>query len=107
MGFLFRPSHLLLFNFVFFRDVSKTAVFEHSLKNFKKHQKPGLLVGYARVSTFDQDPQMQIDALLEAGIDGRHLYEEHASGSSSNRPKLMEALEFVKEGDVLVVWKLD
>jgi DNA invertase Pin-like site-specific DNA recombinase len=73
----------------------------------KKQQKQGLLVGYARVSTFDQDPQMQIDALLKAGIDSRHLYEEHASGSSSNRPKLMEALEFVKEGDVLVVWKLD
>ena len=74
----------------------------------EKHKNgKGLLVGYARVSTFDQNPQMQIDALLEAEIDSRHLYEENASGSNSNRPKLMEALEFLKEGDVLVVWKLD
>ena len=64
-------------------------------------------LGYARVSTFDQDPQMQIDALIDAGIDARHLYEERMSGSTRNRPKLTEALDFVKEGDTLVVWKLD
>jgi len=71
-----------------------------------KSQK-GLLIGYARVSTFDQDPQMQIDALIDAGVDSRHLYEERVSGSTMNRPKLQEALKFVKEGDVLIVWKLD
>jgi DNA invertase Pin-like site-specific DNA recombinase len=67
----------------------------------------GLLVGYARVSTLDQNPQLQIDALIDAGVDSRHLYEEKISGASLNRPKLKEALEFLKEGDILVVWKLD
>jgi len=73
----------------------------------KQKSEKGLLVGYARVSTFDQDPQMQIDALLEIGIDSRHLYEEKVSGSTIKRPQLQEALKFLKKGDVLVVWKLD
>lgn len=73
----------------------------------KQKSAKGLLVGYARVSTFDQDPQMQIDALLEIGIDSRHLYEEKVSGSTIKRPQLQEALKFLKKGDVLVVWKLD
>lgn len=75
----------------------------------KEKQKTGkgLLVGYARVSTLDQDPRLQIDALIAAGVDDRHLFEERVSGASSNRPKLQEALNFLKEGDVLVVWKLD
>ena len=73
----------------------------------EQKNRKGFLVGYARVSTFDQDPQMQIDSLLEAGVDSRHLYEESASGANNNRLKLKEALGFVKKGDVLVVWKLD
>lgn len=73
----------------------------------KRKNKKGLLVGYARVSTFDQDPQMQIDALVDAGVDSRHLYEERISGSTIQRTKLKEVLEFVKDGDILVVWKLD
>ena len=73
----------------------------------KRKNKKGLLVGYARVSTFDQDPQMQIDALVDAGVDSRHLYEERISGSTIQRIKLKEVLEFVKDGDILVVWKLD
>ena len=73
----------------------------------KEVKEKGILVGYARVSTFDQDPQLQIDALLESGIDERHLFEEKVSGKDSNRTKLKEALEFLKKGDVFVVWKLD
>ena len=73
----------------------------------KPKSRKGLLVGYARVSTFDQDPQMQIDALLDTGVDSRHLYQEKISGSTTNRPKLKEALEYLKKGDVLIVWKLD
>ena len=75
--------------------------------NEKRKNRKGLLIGYARVSTFDQNPQLQIDALVGEGVDSRHLFEEKISGASLNRPKLKEALEFLKEGDVLVVWKLD
>lgn len=68
-----------------------------------------MLVGYMRVSS-DSDRQstdLQRDALLAAGVDARHLYEDHASGAKDNRAGLVEALAFVRPGDVLVVWKLD
>lgn len=68
-----------------------------------------MLVGYMRVSS-DSDRQstdLQRDALLAAGIDARHLFEDHASGAKDDRPGLAKALEFVRSGDVLVVWKLD
>ena len=68
-----------------------------------------MLIGYMRVSS-DSDRQntdLQRDALLAAGIDARHIYEDRASGSKDERLGLAEALEFVRPGDVLVVWKLD
>ena len=68
-----------------------------------------MLVGYMRVSS-DSDRQntdLQRDALLAAGVDARHLFEDHASGAGDDRPGLSKALEFVRPGDVLVVWKLD
>ena len=68
-----------------------------------------MLVGYMRVSS-DSDRQttnLQRDALLAAGIDSRHLFEDHASGALDDRHGLAQALTFVKAGDVLVVWKLD
>lgn len=68
-----------------------------------------MLVGYMRVSS-DSDRQstdLQRDALLTAGVDARHLYEDHASGAKNDRAGLAEALAFVRPGDVLVVWKLD
>lgn len=68
-----------------------------------------MLVGYMRVSS-DSDRQttnLQRDALLAAGIDSRHLFEDHASGAVDDRLGLAQALAFVKAGDVLVVWKLD
>ncbi len=64
-----------------------------------------MLVGYARVSTQDQNPELQIDALKKAGCE--KIFVEHASGAKRNRAELKRALEFVREGDVLVVWKLD
>lgn len=70
---------------------------------------PFMLVGYMRVSS-DSDRQstdLQRDALLAAGVDARHLYEDHASGVKDDRAGLTEALAFVQPGDVLVVWKLD
>ncbi len=75
--------------------------------NEQKLGNRGLLVGYARVSTLDQDPQLQIDALLAAGVDERHIFQDKASGSTKERIALQEVLRFLKEGDVLVVWKLD
>jgi DNA invertase Pin-like site-specific DNA recombinase len=68
-----------------------------------------MLIGYMRVSS-DSDRQttdLQRDALLAAGIDARHLFEDHASGAKDDRPGLVQALTFVQPGDVLVVWKLD
>jgi DNA invertase Pin-like site-specific DNA recombinase len=68
-----------------------------------------MLVGYMRVSS-DSDRQntdLQRDALLAAGVDARHLFEDHASGVRDDRPGLAKVLEFVRPGDVLVVWKLD
>ena len=64
-----------------------------------------MLVGYARVSTQDQNLDMQRKALTEAGC-GK-LFEEKATGSQTDRPGLMQTLEFAREGDTLVVWKLD
>ena len=68
-----------------------------------------MLVGYMRVST-DGDRQMldlQRDALVAAGVDERHLFEDRASGSRDDRAGLGRALAFIRPGDCLVVWKLD
>ena len=54
-----------------------------------------------------QVTDLQRDALLAVGVDGRHLFEDHASGAKDDRPGLTQALSFVRPGDVLVVWKLD
>src|SRR3954463_11407218 len=68
-----------------------------------------MLVGYMRVSSDGerQTTDLQRDALLAAGVDERHLYEDHASGSRGDRPGLAAALAFLRSGDCLVVWKLD
>ena len=68
-----------------------------------------MLVGYMRVSSESdrQTTDLQRDALLATGVDGRHLFEDHASGAKDDRPGLVKALAFVRPGDVLVVWKLD
>jgi DNA invertase Pin-like site-specific DNA recombinase len=63
------------------------------------------LVGYLRVSTLDQNPALQRDALAAAGC--TKMFEDRASGARADRPGLGQALAFLREGDVLVVWKLD
>jgi DNA invertase Pin-like site-specific DNA recombinase len=68
-----------------------------------------MLVGYMRVLT-DSDRQvldLQRDALVAAGVDERHLFEDRVSGSRGDRTGLAKALAFIKSGDCLVVWKLD
>jgi DNA invertase Pin-like site-specific DNA recombinase len=62
-------------------------------------------IGYARVSAADQNPDLQLDALREAGCD--KIFVEKASGALRDRPELAKALEYIRPGDVLVVWKLD
>lgn len=64
-----------------------------------------MLIGYARVSTVDQNLALQRDALTEAGCE--HLYTEQLSGAVTDRPELKAALQFARKGDTLVVWKLD
>src|SRR6478735_999180 len=64
-----------------------------------------MLIGYARVSTQDQNIDLQIEALKKAGC--RKILDDKTSGSRSERPGLYKALEMLREGDTLVVWKLD
>jgi len=63
-----------------------------------------MLIGYARVSTLDQNPQFQIDELRRAGCE--KIFTEKRSGAKVDRPKLQEALDYARTGDTLVVWKL-
>lgn len=62
-------------------------------------------IGYARVSTNDQNTNLQIDALQKTGCE--KIFEEKASGAQRERPELKAALEFARKGDTIVVWKLD
>ncbi len=64
-----------------------------------------MLIGYARVSTAEQTLSLQQDALHQAGCD--RLFTDVLSGSTTERPGLTEALDHLRAGDVLVVWKLD
>ena len=66
-------------------------------------------LGYMRVSKADgsQALDLQRDALLAAGVRRQHLYEDLASGRRDDRPGLAACLKALREGDVLVVWKLD
>lgn len=64
-----------------------------------------MLVGYARVSTGEQNLNLQIDALKQVGCE--KIYSDEMSGAKAERPGLRAALEFTRTGDTLVVWRLD
>jgi len=64
-----------------------------------------MLVGYARVSTLDQKSALQTDALTVVGCE--RIFTEKASGAQRDRPELKAALAYLRQGDTLVVWKLD
>src|SRR5919197_6477533 len=63
------------------------------------------LLGYARVSTTDQNPDLQVDALRTAGC--YRIFVDKASGTLTARPELDRVLDQLRPGDTLVVWKLD
>src|SRR5476651_1541806 len=65
------------------------------------------LVGYARVSTQDQDLALQIDALLKYGVAKELIFTDRASGATHQRPGLETCLAQLRDGDVLLVWRLD
>ncbi|MGJ0152744.1 recombinase family protein [Streptomyces sp. CH8.1] len=65
----------------------------------------GHLIGYARVSTDDQEAQLQHDALTVAGC--ARIFTDKASGKNTDRPELTAALDYLRPGDTLCVWKLD
>ena len=65
------------------------------------------LYGYARVSTDDQELDLQIDDLKKAGCDETNIFSEKVSGSKSDRPALDACIAKLKEGDTLLVWRLD
>ncbi|MFG2909584.1 recombinase family protein [Kitasatospora sp. NPDC048286] len=65
----------------------------------------GHLIGYARVSTDDQEAQLQRDALTEAGC--ARIFTDKASGKNTDRPELSAVLDYLRPGDTLCVWKLD
>jgi len=64
-----------------------------------------MIIGYARVSTQDQNPDFQLDALEKAGCE--ELFQEKISGKLKERPELSLCLRTIRKGDTLVVWKLD
>src|ERR1700678_990193 len=69
-------------------------------------KRTNMLIGYARVSKIDQqDTRAQVKALKEAGC--KRIFEESASGGRWDRPQLHQALDQLRDGDVLIVWKLD
>ena len=64
-----------------------------------------MLIGYARVSTRDQKPHLQIDALHKAGCE--RIFEEKVSSAKRERAQLTAAFDYMRQGDCLVVWKID
>ena len=66
-----------------------------------------MLIGYARVSTAEQNPTHQIDALIRAGVAPDAVHVEHASGAKASRPQLDLVLQLLRGGDTLVITRLD
>ncbi|GAA0679801.1 recombinase family protein [Rheinheimera tangshanensis] len=64
-----------------------------------------MIIGYARVSTQDQNTALQLDALNASGCE--QIFHEHITGKHRERPELLQCMRTLRSGDVLVVWKLD
>lgn len=70
-------------------------------------EKMSRLIGYARVSTQEQELQLQMDALEKAGCDKNKIFVDKISGTKAERPGLNKCLTELKPGDTLLVWRLD
>lgn len=77
------------------------------MRKVTSNKVPVRLVGYARVSTIEQNLDMQVEALRRAGVALERIHVEKLSASNKSRPKLDWAISVLRPGDVLVVWKLD
>jgi DNA invertase Pin-like site-specific DNA recombinase len=98
--------HTINLTFVFFVDkVRRTLQRGAGVGVQKKNATTGKLIGYARVSTEDQELRLQLDALKAAGC--WNIYEEKRSATRGKRPELEKAFLDLRAGDTLVVWKLD
>ncbi len=67
----------------------------------------GKLVGYARVSTRDQELDLQMDALKAAGVEERLIFSDTASGAKADRSGLEACVDVLQQGDTLIVWRID
>jgi DNA invertase Pin-like site-specific DNA recombinase len=66
-----------------------------------------MMIGYARVSTNEQNLDLQLDALKKEGVTDPDIYTDKITGTKADRPGLENALSHLREGDTLVVWRLD
>src|SRR6516164_4398991 len=85
--------------------VEKLFAISYSSASFQRTRRLNMLIGYARVSTADQNLDLQRDALTAAGCE--RIFEDTSSGVRDDRPGLAEALSHVRHGDCLVIWRLD
>lgn len=74
-----------------------------------RHDEHMRLLGYTRVSTSNQDPQLQIDSLLSIGVEKRDIFSDVTSGrkNAADRPGMQQLLEHATTGDTIVVWRID
>jgi hypothetical protein len=79
----------------------------HAAALRKPRNQLNMLIGYARVSTNEQNLDLQRDALRKAGVRAKNLYTDKITGTKEERPGLEQALSHLREGDTLVVWRLD
>ena len=83
--------------------LQKQAILRGFLRRFLKNYK--MKIGYARVSTLEQNLELQLGALKKAGC--RRIFQEKISGVNRNRPDFQRMLDQIREDDIIVVWKLD
>src|SRR5687767_2505141 len=76
-----------------------------------RHETEGdtVKLGYARISTTDQNASMQVQALIEAGVEKKYIFVDQMSGAKAacERPEMTKLLEYAREGDEIFVWRID